>query len=74
MPDNVPRGARERFELIDGIPCKIGTVPMVIFWRDRRTPLEVGRYIYIRRQRGARKEMVKVTRVDRNGYFMADSI
>lgn len=53
-------------------PCKIGTIPMVIFAIDKRTPLEVGRRIRIKRTRGARWESVLVTRVDDSGYFMAD--
>lgn len=54
------------------IPCKIGTIPMVIYARDRRTPLEVGRFIRIKRRRGGEWENVQVTRVDASGYFMGD--
>jgi hypothetical protein len=54
------------------IPCKIGTIPMVIFARDKRTPLEVGRTVRIKREAGGRWEKVRVTRVDASGYFMAD--
>lgn len=53
-------------------PCKIGTVPKVIFAIDRRTPLEVGRRIRIKETRGDRWQTVLVTRVDPSGYFMAD--
>ena len=45
---------------------------MVIFARDRRTPLEVGKVIRIKQYRGSRWEKVKVARVDDDGYFMAD--
>lgn len=54
------------------ITCKIGTIPMVIFAVDRRTPLEVGRWIRIKRDRGGKWETVIVTRVDDDGYFMGD--
>lgn len=56
------------------IPCKIGTIPMVIFAIDRRTPVEVGRIIRIRRQRGAAWERVKVTSVGlpARGFFTGD--
>lgn len=54
------------------IPCKLGTMPMVIFARDKRTPLEPGRIIRVKRLRGSRWETVKVNRVDASGYFQAD--
>jgi hypothetical protein len=54
--------------------CKIGTVPMVIWQRDRRTPLKVGRIIRIKEHQGGKWSTVKVTRIDDGGYFMADRI
>lgn len=51
-------------------PCKIGTIPMVVFAVDKRTPLEVGRIVRIKRMRGSKWENVKLTRVDSDGYFM----
>ena len=53
-------------------PCKIGTIPMVIFAIDGRTPVKVGRWIRIKEQRRSQWIRVKVTRVDPSGYFMAD--
>lgn len=47
---------------------------MVIYTRDFRQPLKVGRIVRIRRERRSSWETVKVTRVDENGYFMADLI
>jgi hypothetical protein len=54
-------------------PCKIGTIPMVV-QRHRRDRLEVGRYVRIKERSGARWERVLVTRVDPDGYFMADKM
>lgn len=53
-------------------PCKLGTMPAVVHAIDRRTPLEVGRVIKIKRQEGGKWETVKVTEVWPCGYFMAD--
>jgi hypothetical protein len=47
---------------------------MVIAARDKRTPLEVGRVIRVKESRGAQWSTVKVTRVDADGYFMADRL
>jgi hypothetical protein len=56
------------------IPCKIGTMPMVIHARDKRTPLEVGRVIRIQEEIGGRWTTAIVRRVDSDGYFQADRI
>jgi hypothetical protein len=56
----------------EAIPCKIGTVPKVIFSIDRRTPMNVGRVIRIKERRGGTWQSVILTRVDEDGYFMAD--
>lgn len=53
-------------------PCKIGTVPKVIFAIDRRTPLEVGRIVKVKECRGDHWKTVKITEVWPSGYFMAD--
>lgn len=59
-------------DLGEAIPCKIGTVPMVIFARDKRTPLAPGKVIRIKERQGDRWSTVKVTEVWESGYFMAD--
>lgn len=56
------------------IPCKIGTIPMVIAAVDRRTPLEVGNIIRIKECPSAHWTTVKLTEVWENGYFKADRI
>jgi hypothetical protein len=61
-------------DLGQALPCKLGTVPAVIYALDRRTPLEVGRIVRIKERAGDRWSTVKVTRVDPCGYFMADRI
>lgn len=53
-------------------PCKIGTMPMVIFAIDRRTPFEVGRRIRIKERRGAHWTAIIIRRIDDDGYFQAD--
>ncbi len=52
-------------------PCKIGTIPMVIFAVDKRTPFEVGRMVRVKRMRGSPWETVVIDRVDADGYFKA---
>jgi hypothetical protein len=52
-------------------PCKIGTIPMVVHVHGRDN-LAVGEHVRIRYLPGGRWERVLVTRVDPDGYFMAD--
>ena len=55
-----------------GIPCKIGTMPMVIHAVDGRTKIKVGNTIKIRRRHGSHWERVRVRDVQENGYFQGD--
>lgn len=52
-------------------PCKIGTIPMVVRV-DKRCALKVGNLIRIQEKLSGEWYWVKVTRVDEDGYFMAD--
>lgn len=59
------------------VPCKIGTVPRLVAV-DRRGKIEVGRRIRIRYCDGIKFnrfspiEMVRVTKINSDGYFFAD--
>jgi hypothetical protein len=54
-------------------PCKIGTMPMLVHVHagdyKRMAP---GKYARVRYAEGGRWERVLVTRVDQDGYFMAN--
>lgn len=53
-------------------PCKLGTVPYVIYAIDKRTPLEPGRVVRIKKMRGGKWETVLIREVWPDGYFKAD--
>lgn len=64
-------GARKWLEA--AIPCKLGTVPAVVHVHGSdRKRLAVGTWVRIRERVGAPWQKVLVTRVDGDGYFMAD--
>lgn len=52
-------------------PAKIGTMPMVVRV-DKRSPVEVGRWVRIQERENADWQLVLVRRVDPDGYFQAD--
>lgn len=54
-----------------GKPCKIGTIPMIVQVHGN-SKMTVGSHISIRYAENGRWEQVLVTRVDPDGYFMAD--
>lgn len=54
-------------------PCKIGTVPMVVHVHEGDyAKAEPGKWMRVRYSPGGGWERVLVTRVDPDGYFMAD--
>lgn len=54
-------------------PCKIGTIPMLV-WLHRQDAKTIapGRYVRVKYAVGGCWEQVLVTRVDPDGYFMAN--
>ncbi len=54
-------------------PCKLGTVPTVVWLHgtDAKT-LAPGKRVRIKEHVGGRWSVVTITRVDPDGYFMAD--
>ena len=54
--------------------CKIGTTPTMLVAIDRRTPVEVGRSIRVKKTLGGRWNTVLVTEIHPDGFFKADNI
>ena len=52
-------------------PCKLGTIPFLVHL-DGRSRLEVGKWVRIQEAENGHWLRVLVTRVDPNGYFMAN--
>lgn len=52
-------------------PCKLGTIPCLVHL-DGRSRLEVGKWVRVQDAEGGHWFSVLVTRVDPDGYFMAD--
>jgi hypothetical protein len=64
------QSAQERF-LRTARPCKLGTIPHVV-QLDGRCTLKVGHWVRVRVRDYGKWISVHVTRVDPDGYFMAD--
>ena len=58
----------------EAISCKLGTIPKLLYARDKRTPLEVGRVIRVKEARGDKWQTALVREICDNGYFFADLI
>ncbi len=67
------RTVNARREVYDNptISCKIGSIPMLIYAMDRRTPFEVGRTMRIKKRRGAKWEHIIIREIT-EGHFKAD--
>lgn len=52
--------------------CKIGTMPMLVLVHGADKAMKAGKWIRIKYAEGGRWERVLVTRVDPDGYFMAN--
>lgn len=66
------KSANERFCEI-ARPAKLGTVPMLLHVHPTDLKkLAVGNYVRVQDALNAKWEPVKVTRLDPDGYFMAD--
>lgn len=52
-------------------PCKIGTIPTVVLL-DNRSSLNVGNWVRVQYVENGDWEKVLVTKVQDDGYFMAD--
>lgn len=52
-------------------PCKLGTIPALVNL-DGRSRLEVGKWVRVQETENGNWSSVLVTRVDPDGYFMAD--
>lgn len=52
-------------------PCKLGTIPYLVHL-DGRSRLKVGRRVRVQDAYNGKWFFVLVTRVDPDGYFMAD--
>ena len=61
-------------DLGEAISCKLGTVPKLLYARDKRTPLEVGRIIRVKERRGDKWQTVIVREIQSGGHFFADLI
>lgn len=55
------------------VPCKIGTIPMLVRVHGKDwTNMAIDTWIRVQYAENGNWETVWVTRVDPNGYFMAD--
>lgn len=52
-------------------PCKLGTMPALVRL-DGRSSLEVGKRVRVQETENGHWNSVLVTRLDPDGYFMAD--